>query len=180
MHTHRFVKTKVKRLHCWLGFRELSSETDNLNMFNYTILLQKKQLFLKAQMSTNGISLPCSTTSMSLIMINSRSYKIFLYMESELKTPFEPPANKTPKECMRLETAFTQLCTMDHQFSSWNNFLLSLGKQTFWAGILKWLFGQLLARCMIYLTRENRYWAQLTLQTQHMSNKTSETSYFVP
>ena len=33
----------------------------------------------------------------------------------------------------------------------------------FFAGIIKRLFGQLLARYLIYLARENRYWAQLTL-----------------
>ena len=34
-------------------------------------------------------------------------------MESELKTRFEPPADRTPKGCMWLETAFPQLWTMD-------------------------------------------------------------------
>ena len=32
------------------------------------------------------------------------------------------------------------------------------------AGIIKQLFGQLLARYLIYLVRENRYWAQITLR----------------
>ena len=74
MHTQRFFQTKVKQHHWWLGFRELSSETDNLKMFNYTILLQK-MAFLKAKMSTNGISLPYGT--LNLIMINSRGFIIF-------------------------------------------------------------------------------------------------------
>ena len=34
----------------------------------------------------------------------------------------------------------------------------------FWAGIVKQLFGQLLARYLIYLARESRYLAQLTLR----------------
>ena len=38
-------------------------------------------------------------------------------MASELKTLSEPPANRTPRECMTIETAFSQLYTMD-QFSS--------------------------------------------------------------
>ena len=46
----------------------------NLNMFNCTILLRKTD-FLKAKMSTNGISLPYSM--MTLIMINGRGYTIF-------------------------------------------------------------------------------------------------------
>ena len=49
-------------------------------------------------------------------------------------------------------------------FSSQNNNLLLPAKLTFWAGIIKQLFGQLLARYLIYLTRKNRYWAQLTLR----------------
>ena len=42
MHSQKFVMTKVKRHHCLSRFRELSSETDNSNMFSYTILLQKR------------------------------------------------------------------------------------------------------------------------------------------
>ena len=41
--------------------------------------------------------------------------------------------------------------------------ILFLAKETFWAGIIKQLFGQLLAQYLIYLARENRYWAQLML-----------------
>ena len=37
-------------------------------------------------------------------------------------------------------------------------------KINFLAGIIKRSFGQLLARYLIYLARENRYWAQLTLR----------------
>ena len=69
---------------------------------------------------------------------------------------------------MRIETAFPQLYTMD-QFSSCNSYLLSVAKLTFWAGIIKQLFGQLLARYLIYLARENRYWA-LPCQTNQISD----------
>ena len=41
--------------------------------------------------------------------------------------------------------------------------LLLLAKLAFRAGIIKQLSGQLLARYLIYLARENRYWAQFTL-----------------
>ena len=52
----KFVKIKVKQHHCWLGFRELSSDTDNLNVFTYTVLLKNQ-----AKMSTSGICPPFST-----------------------------------------------------------------------------------------------------------------------
>ena len=45
--------------------------------------------------------------------------------------------------------------------------------------MLKRLFGQLLTQNLIYLARANRYWAQLTLQTQHMRNKTSVTISYI-
>ena len=47
--------------------------------------------------------------------------------------------------------------------SSRDNYLLLLAKLAFWAGIIKQLFGQLLAQYLIYLARGNRYWAQLML-----------------
>ena len=64
---------------------------------------------------------------------------------------------------MQIKTAFAQFCTMDW-FSSQNNNLLLPAKLTLWAGIIKQLFGRLFARYLIYLARENRYWAQLTLR----------------
>ena len=63
---------------------------------------------------------------------------------------------------MQIEAAFAQFWTMDW-FSSQNNNLLLPAKLTFWAGIIKQLFGQLLARHLVSLARENWYWAQLTL-----------------
>ena len=85
-------------------------------------------------------------------------------MASEIKTQFEPPAYRTPNECTcKLKLLSAQFCTMDW-FSSQNSNLLLPEKLTFWAGIIKQLFGQLLAQYLIYLARENRYWAQLTLR----------------
>ena len=81
-------------------------------------------------------------------------------MASELKTQFEPPANRTPNEC---HVNWKCFCSIVHDG---NDYLLLLAKLTFWAGIIKQLFGQLLlARYLIYLARENRYWAQLTLRS---------------
>ena len=84
------------------------------------------------------------------------------YMASEVKTGFKPPAYRMPKECIGIETASPQLCRM-YRFSSSNNYLLLLAKLTFWVGIRKQLFCQLLVSYLIYLARENRYWVKLML-----------------
>ena len=76
---------------------------------------------------------------------------------------FEPPANRTPKECTCKLKLLLLSC------ARWTGLALEmitslLAKLTLWAAIIKKLFGQLLVRYLIYLTRENQYWAQLTLR----------------
>ena len=52
----KFVKTKVKWYHCWSEFRVLSSETDNLNMFNHITLLPENGFFKSQNENQRDIS----------------------------------------------------------------------------------------------------------------------------
>ena len=76
---------------------------------------------------------------------------------------FELPANRMPKECTCKLKLLLFSCA---RWASLAHEMITslLEKLTLLAGIIKQLFGQLLARYLIYLARKNQYWAQLMLR----------------
>ena len=111
------------------------------------------------------LSLTGTTDALSFLMYGIQGGWIsrHVILPSIYSLLIELPANLTP-----LEATFLQLCMMDRFVMTCHIKLLK--KLKFWAGIIKKLLGQLLARYLTYLTGKNREISALPYQMNQISD----------